>query len=213
LLLVRDKNDPQWRASGYFTSGTNRDSVYLHVDKKGMMHEGQSPLAMPEVKYLGDAIEPEFTAGWGEDSDGDGLPDVYEVLVTKTDPDNADTGNSGILDGFKVMTSDGWDNLEKFRRRSDPFTPVQPPPAVVLTQPTMTEAMKALTSRTDLPYEPKIEAQIIGTTNFQVVDQGWQMLYQMSDPRNPYRVRGNFDLRITWALPEVKPQPSGYSGP
>jgi hypothetical protein len=77
----------------------------------------------------------------------------------------------------------------------------------------MGEAMKALTSSTDLPYEPKIEMQIVGTTNFQAVDQGWQMLYQMSDPHNPYRVRGNFDLRISWVPPEVKPQPSGYFGP
>lgn len=36
LLLVRDKIDSQWRASGYFVSGTNRDPVYLHVDKKGI---------------------------------------------------------------------------------------------------------------------------------------------------------------------------------
>ncbi len=213
LLLVRDRNDSQWRASGYFESGTNREPIYLRVDKKGMMHEGQSPLAMPEMKYLPDVVEPEFAAGWGEDSDGDGLPDIYEVLVTRTDPDNADTGNAGILDGYKGSANDGWNNLEKFRRRADPFTPAQPPSPVVLTQPTMTEAMKAVTSRTDLPYEPKIEVRIVGTTNFQAVDQGWQMLYQMSDPHNPYRVRGNFDFRISWSLPEVKPQPSGYYGP
>ena len=35
LLLVRDKNDPQWRASGYFVSGTNWHPVYIQVDKKG----------------------------------------------------------------------------------------------------------------------------------------------------------------------------------
>ena len=58
---------------------------------------------MPEVKFLPDVVEPEFTAGWGEDSDGDGLPDIYEVLVTQTDPDNADTGNTGTLDGYKDM--------------------------------------------------------------------------------------------------------------
>jgi hypothetical protein len=79
LLLVRDKDNPQWRASGYFASDTNRNPVYLHVDKKGMMSDGQSPIAMPQVKFLPDVVKPEFTAGWGEDSDGDGLPDIYEV--------------------------------------------------------------------------------------------------------------------------------------
>jgi len=96
LLLVRDKNNPTWRASGYFMSGSNREPVHLLVDKKGMQHDGQSPVAMPEVHFLPDAVDPEFVAGWGEDSDGDGLPDVYEVLVTFTDPNNADTGNSGF---------------------------------------------------------------------------------------------------------------------
>jgi hypothetical protein len=80
-----------------------------------MMHGGQSPIAMPEAHFLSDVVAPEFTAGWGEDSDGDGLPDIYEVLVTQTDPTSSDTGGTGILDGYKELTSDGWSNLEKFR--------------------------------------------------------------------------------------------------
>ena len=50
-----------------------------------MMSSGQSPISMPEVRFLPGVVAPEFTAGWGEDSDGDGLPDIYEVLVTGTD--------------------------------------------------------------------------------------------------------------------------------
>ena len=212
LLLVRDQNDPQWRASGYFTTGTNREPVYLHVDSKGMMHEGQSPLAMPEVKFLSDVVEPEFVAGWGEDSDGDGLPDIYEVLVTHTDPDNPDTGNTGILDGYKEMAGDGWSNLEKFRRRIAPSKFAQPPAPVVLTQPTMSEAMQATLPKTDLPYEPQVEVRVIGTADFEPIHQALGMLYQMSDPRNPYRTRGNFDLRISWVVPEPKPHVYG-NGP
>jgi hypothetical protein len=212
LLLVRDKSDPQWRASGYFVTGTNRDSVYLHVDKMGMMHEGQRPLAMPEVKFLPEAVEPEFVAGWGEDSDGDGLPDVYEVLVTQTEPDNADTGHAGILDGYKEMTGDGWSNLEKFRRRADPLKPAHPPSPVVLTQPTMSQALQATLPKTDFPYEPQVEVRLIGTADFQPIHQAFGMLYQMSDPRDPYRARGNFDLRITWVVPEPKPHVYG-NGP
>lgn len=204
LLLVRDKNNPQWRASGYFTSGTNRDPVYLHVDKKGMMHEGQSPLAMPEVKYLPDVVEPEFVAGWGEDSDGDGLPDIYEVLVTHTDPDNADTGNTGVLDGYKLMTDDGWSNLEKFRRRVDPLHPSQPPPTVELNQPTGTEIMNALTPKTDLCCELEIEVRTNGETDFQAIEQVPWMLSKITNFRQS-KERRNFDLRVSWrfAQPEA----------
>jgi hypothetical protein len=203
LLLVRDKNDPQWRASGYFASGTNRDPVDLPVDKKGMMHEGQSPIAMPEVKFLPDVVKPEFTAGWGEDSDGDGLPDVYEVLVTHTDPDNADTGNTGILDGYKEMTGDGWSNLEKFRRRIDPLRPAQPPPTVELKQPTESEIMNAVMPKMDLNCDLQLEVRTNGATNFQPIEQIPWMLSKIMNFRQP-NDRKNFDLRISWQFAEPK---------
>lgn len=139
LLLVRDQRDSQWRASGYFNSGSNREPVILHVDSRGMLTDPQSPLAMPNVKFLPKAIQPEFTAGWAEDSDGDGLPDIYEVLVTGTDPVKPDTGDTGVLDGYKEMSGDGWSALEKFRRRLNPLTAVHLPSPLVLTQPTMAE--------------------------------------------------------------------------
>lgn len=209
LLLVRDKNDPQWRASGYFESGTNLDDVYLHVDKKGMMSDGQKPISLPSVKFLPDVFEPEFTAGWGEDSDGDGLPDIYEILVMHTEPDNADTGNTGILDGFKETTNDGWNNLEKFRRRADPFKATHPPATTVLKQPTMAETMRAATPHSDLRYEPQIAVRVAGTADFLTIHEALWMLYRFSDPRDPYQVRGNFDLRISWAIPQEQPRISG----
>jgi hypothetical protein len=206
LLLIRDRRDPQWRASGYFVSGTNRESVRLHVDFKGMMTNAQAPTAMPAVKFQPDVDQPEFVAGSGEDSDGDGLPDVYEVFVTRTDPASADTGNTGVLDGYKEMSGDGWSTLEKFRRRLDPFKPHQPPQPVVLLQPTMAEVMKTSARlETDLHYEPQIETRIVGTQQFRPVQQGLWALYQMSDPRGAGQVRGNFDVRISWMLPQPRP--------
>ena len=216
LLLVRDKNNPQWRASGYFTSGTNRDPVHAHVDSKGMMHEGQGPIAMPEVRFLPDVVAPEFTAGWSEDSDGDGLPDIYEVLVTGTDPLKADTGNTGILDGYKEPAHDGWSNLEKFRRRADPFVPAHPPAPVILRQPTAREAMQALDAtaiKTDLRFEPRLEIRVAGATKFQAIQQPPLAFYQLTNPRDPYRARPNFDLRISWQIPQPRPRESGYHGP
>jgi hypothetical protein len=214
LLLVRDRNNPQWRASGYFTSGTNRNPVHLHVDPKGMMHEGQGPLAMPEVHLLPDVVVPEFTAGWGEDSDGDGLPDIYEVLVTGTDPLKTDTGNTGVVDAYKEPANDGWSNLEKFRRRADPLKAAFPPAPMILRQPTLMEAMQAtIVSKTDLRFEPQIEIRIAGTPKFQTIQQSLLAFYQMANPRNLRSARPNFDLRVSWRVPQPHPREQGYHGP
>ncbi len=197
LLLVRDKNDPQWRASGYFESGTNRNPVHLQVDKKGMMSVGQSPIAMPAVKHQPDVAGPEFAAGWGEDSDGDGLPDIYEVLVTKTEPDEADTGNTGVLDGYKEMTADGWSNLEKFRRRSNPLKPAHPPATVELRKPTGIEIMKAISPQSDLCYELLLEIKTNDTAGFQPAEQFPELFSRMVNYRQPNEHK-NFDLRVSW---------------
>ncbi|MGH7978937.1 MAG: LamG-like jellyroll fold domain-containing protein [Limisphaerales bacterium] len=41
--------------------------------------------------------------GTPQDSDGDGLTDAYELLVSKTDPDNYDTDGDGISDSDEVL--------------------------------------------------------------------------------------------------------------
>ena len=50
---------------------------------------------------------PSYTAllilGTPKDSDGDGLTDAYELLVSHTDPLKADTSGDGMLDGWKVL--------------------------------------------------------------------------------------------------------------
>jgi len=43
-----------------------------------------------------------FILGQPQDSDGDGLTDAYELLVSHTDPHNPDSNGSGMLDGWKV---------------------------------------------------------------------------------------------------------------
>jgi hypothetical protein len=205
LLLVRDKNDRQWRASGYFFSGTNRNPVFLHVDKKGMMSDGQSPIAMPAVKFLSDVVQPEFTAGWGEDSDGDGLPDVYEVLVTHTEPDNEDTGNTGVLDGEKKMTSDDWCNLEKFWHRADPLKLYNPPQPLELQHPTWVEYVEAAHLKVDLPFEFQIQIRTNGATNYQPVEQLPLNVFHDLNSGEPFEHR-NFDMRISWQVSTMLPQ-------
>jgi hypothetical protein len=200
LLLVRDKNDQQWRASGYFVSGTNRNPVHLHVDKKGMMTDAQSPITLPAVKFLPDVVQPEFTAGWGEDSDGDGLPDIYEVLVTHTKPDDADTGDTGILDGYRVLADDGWNNWEKFRYRANPFQKCEPPPAVILKEPTMSEMREAQTPKTDLPFEARLEIRTNSAADF----QPYSLLNDqcLSPSANGH---ARCDVRVSWKVPPPKP--------
>lgn len=201
LLLVRDKNDRQWRASGYFVSGTNRNPVHLHADSKGMMTDTQSPIALPAVKFLPDVVQPEFTAGWGEDSDGDGLPDIYEVLVTHTKPDDSDTGDTGIPDGYKVFADDGWNNWEKFRYRANPFQKCEPPPAVVLKEPTISEMMEAQTLKTDLPYESQIEIRTNGAAGFQPYSL-WLDSHYLTPDRSGH---ARCDVRVSWKVPPPKP--------
>jgi hypothetical protein len=41
--------------------------------------------------------------GTPQDSDGDGLSDAYEHLVSKTDPNNPDSDGDGMLDGWEEM--------------------------------------------------------------------------------------------------------------
>jgi hypothetical protein len=44
-----------------------------------------------------------YILGTPQDTDADGLTDAYEILVSKTDPNKADTSGDGILDGWKIM--------------------------------------------------------------------------------------------------------------
>ena len=201
LLLVRDKNDQQWRASGYFVSGTNRNPVVLHVDKKGMMTDSQSPITLPPVNFLPDVVQPEFTAGWGEDTDGDGLPDIYEVLITHSDPNDADTGDTAIPDGFRVFADDGWNNWEKFRYRANPFKKCEPPPAIVLKKPTMSEMKEAQILKSDLPYELQLEIRTNGSAYFQPYS-----IWLDSEYMNPDRTgHARCDVRVSWKVPPPQP--------
>jgi hypothetical protein len=197
LLLVRDINDKQWRASGYFVTGTNGNPMRLHVNKTGMMADGQSPIALPVLKFLPDLVQPEFTAGYGEDSDGDCLPDIYEVLVTHTDPANDDTGDTGVTDGFKKMTSDALCNLEKFLYRVDPLRPIQPPAPVELTHPTGKEIWEAITPKSDLPCELQIEVRTNAATGYQPVEQVPWMFGKITSFQEA-NDRKDCDVRISW---------------
>jgi hypothetical protein len=72
----------------------------------------------------------------GQDSDRDGLGDDDEVLVTGTDPNNADSDGDGLVDGVEVanrmnpldpdMDRDGVSDGQEVDQGSDPTFPEQP---------------------------------------------------------------------------------------
>lgn len=55
-----------------------------------------------------------FVGGIGDDSDGDGLSDVYEALATRTSADIADTGALGITDDLRDSDLNGMDNYHQY---------------------------------------------------------------------------------------------------
>jgi hypothetical protein len=72
----------------------------------------------------------------GQDSDGDGISDDDEVLVTGTDKNNADSDGDGLVDGVEVanrmnpldpdMDKDGVPDGQEVDQGTDPFFPEQP---------------------------------------------------------------------------------------
>jgi hypothetical protein len=67
--------------------------------------------------------------GISEDSDGDLLSDLWEMLVSHTSPTNYDTGSTGIPDGYQDPDGDGWTNLDEMRNGTNPLqfnTPAPP---------------------------------------------------------------------------------------
>jgi hypothetical protein len=67
------------------------------------------------------------------DSDQDGLPDWWEITYG-LDPNNPDTGNTGVPDGNKQDSAgDGWTNLQKYQMGVPPNVFTTPPPPQGLT--------------------------------------------------------------------------------
>ncbi|MDR1638430.1 MAG: DUF4474 domain-containing protein, partial [Clostridiales bacterium] len=55
-----------------------------------------------------------------DDTDKDGLDDLYEIRTTKTDPRSADSDGDGTPDGEEDFDSDGLSNLREFQLGTNP---------------------------------------------------------------------------------------------
>ena len=92
---------------------------------------GSAPQPAPEAPPQ-DATPPPAS---GQDSDQDGLSNDDEVLVTGTDPNNADSDDDGLVDGVEVvnrmnpldpdMDRDGVSDGQEVDQGTDPFFPEQ----------------------------------------------------------------------------------------
>jgi hypothetical protein len=143
-------------------------------------------------------------AGSGEDSDGDGLPDIYEVFVTGTEPDEIDTGHAGIIDGFKETSLDGWSNLEKFRRRVNPLHSFTPPPSKEFKRPILADVFRAIQPTSDLRYMPEVMIKTNGASVFSAPSMPLEMFYRMSNPQDPSQAKVDFDVLVSWKVPNLQ---------
>ncbi|MBS4933110.1 MAG: hypothetical protein KH020_17710 [Clostridiales bacterium] len=57
------------------------------------------------------------------DTDGDGLPDGYEVITLNTDPLEIDTDENGISDADEDFDNDNLNNLGEYQNLTEPFNP------------------------------------------------------------------------------------------
>jgi hypothetical protein len=62
------------------------------------------------------------TDPFNPDTDGDGLPDGYEIFVLGTDPLSYDTSGEGSSDGEYDFDEDGLTNYEEYLHGTDPFS-------------------------------------------------------------------------------------------
>lgn len=76
--------------------------------------EDEDGLSLQQEEELG--LDPK-----NPDSDGDGLPDGYELFITNTNPASTDTNDNGFLDSQEDPDNDGLTNLEEFELGTDPL--------------------------------------------------------------------------------------------
>ena len=101
-----------------------------------------NPIAVGDSKVIGftatidEAITPEITNSvltvveidsleidWEDatDTDGDGLPDGYEVVTLRTNPTSKDTDDNGTTDDNEDFDSDNLTNYEEYLLGTDPY--------------------------------------------------------------------------------------------
>ncbi len=126
------------------------------------------------------------------------------MLVTHTDPEKADTGHTGVLDGFKEPMNDGLSNLEKFRKRINPQLPAKPPAPVELKQPTRSQVMQALAVKSDVACVLTIAVKTNGSKAYQPIEKVPSLLSRILNARDATN-HLNFDVWLSWRFAATVP--------
>ena len=93
---------PESRLDVYARTDLARDG-WIHVGSVDVWSPaGRAVLDVPLSRLPSAATSGFFTAGMRADRDGDGLSDVYERLVSLTNPELADTDGDGLQDGEEI---------------------------------------------------------------------------------------------------------------
>jgi len=98
----------------YYTPSLNPGS-YWRLYFRGSVNQVEFDVSKPASPHGF------FIVGSANDADGDGLTDGFEVLVTKTDPNDLDSDDNDIWDGPEDFDGDGAKNIDEFMLRTNPF--------------------------------------------------------------------------------------------
>jgi hypothetical protein len=136
------------------------------------------------------------------DTDGDGLPDWWE-LEHDLNPNNPDTGDTGVSDGYKDSDNDGWTNLQEYQNGTSPSqfnTPAASQTLVVATDATGTHAKLSwlpasgpVTGYTIERYYPNTQISLSSSTHSHVDTQTnlpTGLFYDAQIPQ--YRIRAEY---------------------
>ncbi len=107
------------------------DNIAGFIGTKSEVYDFSDLIYLPE-EWLGDTDKDELfdiyekvidTDPLNPDTDGDKLPDGYEVLTLNTDPLEVDTDGNGISDADEDFDNDNLNNLGEYTNKTEPYNP------------------------------------------------------------------------------------------
>ena len=107
------------------------DNIARFIGTESEVYDFSDLEYLPE-DWLGDTDEDDLfdiyekvidTDPLNPDTDGDKLPDGYEVLTLNTDPLEVDTDENGVSDADEDFDNDNLNNLGEYENKTGPFNP------------------------------------------------------------------------------------------